>query len=160
LVEEVGGFRAGFDGSQDYDLILRASERAHRIVHIPHVLYHWRMHDQSTAANKSSKTYAYENGRRGLAGHPPRLRSHASVHDGPVLGTYQVVYHPRTQPLVSVIVPNRDHPEMLARCVDSLANSSYANHELLVVENGSSRQETFDYYRELRKQPHVRVLEW
>src|SRR5262245_19490905 len=115
LVEEIAEFRSGYDGSQDYDLILRASERARRIVHIPQVLYHWRMHDQSTAANKESKTYAYENGRRALAEHLARLGIDASVHDGTVLGTYQVVYHLRTQPLVSVIVPNRDHPEMLAR---------------------------------------------
>lgn len=160
LVEEVGGFRPGFDGSQDYDLVLRASERARRIVHVPQVLYHWRMHPLSTAANKGSKSYAFENGRRALAEHLARLGIDGSVHDGPTLGTYQVVYHLRTQPLVSVIVPNKDHPEMLARCVDSLAKSSYANFELLVVENGSTRPETFAYYDQLRKQPHVRVLEW
>jgi GT2 family glycosyltransferase len=160
LVEEIGGFRAGFDGAQDYDLVLRASERARQIVHVPHVLYHWRMHEQSTAANKGSKAYAYENGRRALAEHMQRLGIDASVHDGPVLGTYHVVYHLRTQPLVSVIIPNRDHPELLARCIDSLAKSSYANFELLVVENGSTRPETFAYYRELTKQPHVRLMEW
>jgi GT2 family glycosyltransferase len=160
LAEEVGGFRAGFDGAQDYDLVLRASERARRIVHVPHVLYHWRMHEQSTAANKGSKTYAYENGRKALADHLHRLGIDASAHDGPVLGTYHVVYHLRTQPLVSVVIPNRDHPELLARCVESLAKSSYANYELLVVENGSTRPETLAYYRELEKQPHARVLEW
>lgn len=160
LVQEIGGFRDGFDGAQDYDLVLRAGERARRIVHVPHVLYHWRMHEQSTAANKASKTYAYENGRRALAEHLSRLGLDASVHEGPLLGTYQVVYHLRTQPLVSVVVPNKDHPEMLARCVDSLAKSSYANYEILVVENGSTRPETFAYYRELQKQPHARVLEW
>ncbi len=160
LAQDIGGFRAGFDGAQDYDLVLRASERARRIVHVPHVLYHWRMHEQSTAANKASKSYAYENGRRALTEHLARLGIDASAHDGPVLGTYQVVYHLRTQPLVSVVIPNKDHPEMLARCVDSLAKSSYANYELLVVENGSTRPETFAYYRELQKQPHARVLEW
>jgi GT2 family glycosyltransferase len=160
LVEEIGGFRPGFDGSQDYDLVLRASERARQIVHVPHVLYHWRMHEQSTAANKGSKGYAYEAGRRAVQEHLDRLGVAATVHDGPILGTYQVVYHLRTQPLVSVVVPNKDCPELLARCVDSLAKGSYANYELLVVENGSQRPETFAYYRELLKQPHVRVLEW
>jgi GT2 family glycosyltransferase len=160
LVEGIGGFRPGFDGSQDYDLVLRASERAKRIVHVPHVLYHWRMHEQSTAANKGSKTYAYEAGRRAVQEHLDRLGVAAAVHDGPVLGTYQVVYHLRTQPLVSVVVPNRDNPDLLARCVESLAKSSYANYELLVVENGSQRPETFAYYRELQKQPHARVVEW
>jgi GT2 family glycosyltransferase len=160
LVEDLGGFRPGFDGAQDYDLVLRASERATRIVHVPKVLYHWRMHPQSTASNKGSKSYAYENGRKALAEHLSRVGIDGSVHDGPTLGTYQVVYHLRTQPLVSVIVPNKDHPEMLARCVDSLAKSSYANYELLVVENGSTRPETFAYYDALRKEPHVRILEW
>ena len=160
LVEEIGGLRDGFDGAQDYDLVLRASERAARIVHIPRVLYHWRMHGQSTAANKSSKGYAYENGRLALADHLNRTGVDASVHDGPVLGTYQVVYHLRTQPLVSVVIPNRDHPELLARCIESLARSSYANYELLVVENGSTRPETHAYYRDLKREPHVRVLEW
>jgi GT2 family glycosyltransferase len=160
LVEDIGGFRAGFDGAQDYDLVLRASERARRIVHVPHVLYHWRMHEQSTAANKGSKGYAYENGRKALAEHLARLGVDGSVHDGPVLGTYHVVYHLRTQPLVSVVVPNKDHPELLARCVDSLSKSSYANWELIVAENGSQRPETFAYYRELAKLPNARVVEW
>jgi GT2 family glycosyltransferase len=160
LVEAIGGFRPGFDGAQDHDLVLRATERAAGVVHIPHVLYHWRMHPQSTAANKGSKGYAYEAGRRAVQDHLDRLRIDASVHPGAVLGTYQVVYHLRTQPRVTVIVPNKDNPEMLARCVDSLAKGSYANYELLIVENGSERPETFAFYAELRKQPHVRILEW
>ncbi|MGL6097436.1 MAG: glycosyltransferase family 2 protein [Fimbriiglobus sp.] len=160
LTDDLGGFRPGFDGSQDYDLVLRASETARRIVHIPRVLYHWRMHEQSTALNKGSKNYAYENGRNAIADHLARIGVDAGVHDGPVLGTYQVVYHLRSQPLVSVVVPNKDHPEMLARCVDSLAKGSYANYELLVVENGSTRPETFALYERLKAQPHVRIVEW
>ena len=160
LFTQIGGFRAGFDGSQDYDLVLRATERAGRIVHVPHVLYHWRMHAQSTAFAKGSKTYAFDAGKKAVGEHLARVGIDASVHDGPVLGTYQVVYHLRTQPLVSVIVPNQDQVALLARCVESLAKSSYANFELLIVENGSRLPETHAYYRELAKQPHVRILEW
>lgn len=160
LLDTIGHFRPGFDGAQDYDLVLRASEHAKQIVHIPAVLYHWRMHAQSTAANKGSKSYAYDNGKKALTEHLARIGVDASVHDGPQLGTYQVVYHLRTQPLVSVIIPNKDHPEMLARCVECLAKSSYANYELLIVENGSQRPETLAYYREIQKQPHVQILEW
>ncbi|MCZ2340525.1 MAG: glycosyltransferase family 2 protein [Bacteroidales bacterium] len=160
LVESIGGFRAGFDGAQDYDLVLRASEQVPHIVHIPQVLYHWRMHAQSTAANKGSKNYAYDNGKKALTEHFARLGVDASVHDGPILGTYQPIYHLRKQPLVSVIIPNKDHPEMLRRCVDSLAKSSYAHYELIVVENGSQQPETHAYYREIQKQPHIRVIEW
>jgi GT2 family glycosyltransferase len=160
LVESIGGFRPGFDGSQDYDLVLRASERARQIVHVPHVLYHWRMHAQSTAANKGSKNYAFEAGKRAVGEHLARLGIDASVHDGPILGTYQVVYHLRTQPLVSVIIPNKDQPAMLARCIESLARSSYANYEVVIAENGSTLPETHAYYAELRKQPHMKIVEW
>jgi O-antigen biosynthesis protein len=160
LVTRLGGIRAGFDGAQDYDLVLRASEVARKIVHIPAVLYHWRMHAASTAQNKGSKGYAYESGKNALAEHFARLGVDASVHDGPTLGTYHAIYHLRTQPLVTVVIPNKDHPDMLARCVDSLGKSSYANWELLVVENGSTLPQTHDYYRLLRNRPNVRVLEW
>lgn len=160
LVNEVGGFRAGFDGAQDHDFVLRCTERAACIVHVPAVLYHWRMHAQSTAAFKESKSYAYDAGKRAVAEHMQRLGIEASVSDGPVLGTYQVSHHLREQPLVSVIVPNRDHPEMLARCVRSVLESGYANIELLIVENGSRQAETFAYYRELEQRPNVRILRW
>ncbi|MBN9520350.1 glycosyltransferase family 2 protein [bacterium] len=160
LFDAIGGFRPGFDGSQDYDLVLRASERAKRIVHVPHVLYHWRMHAQSTALVKGSKNYAFEAGKKAVAEHLARLGIDATVHDGAVQGIYQVVYHLRTQPLVSIIIPNKDQVALLSRCVDSLAKSSYANYELVIVENGSALPETHAYYRELQKQPHVRVVEW
>jgi GT2 family glycosyltransferase len=160
LFTRIGGFRPGFDGSQDYDLVLRATEQARQIVHVPHVLYHWRMHAQSTAFAKGSKNYAFDAGKRAVAEHLARVGIDASVHDGPVLGTYQVVYHLRTQPLVSVIIPNKDQVALLSRCVESLAKSSYANYEVVIIENGSQLPETHAYYRELRKQPHVRIVEW
>ncbi|CAN5269068.1 glycosyltransferase family 2 protein [soil metagenome] len=160
LSEAVGGFRPGFDGAQDHDYVLRCTEQAKRIVHIAQVLYHWRMHAQSTSAFKGSKGYAYDAGKRAVQDHLTRLGIDASVHDGAILGVYHVIYHLRKQPLVSVIIPNKDHPAMLARCVESLAKSSYANFELLVVENGSTEPATHAYYRELAKQPHVRILEW
>jgi GT2 family glycosyltransferase len=160
LYETIGGFRPGFDGSQDYDLVLRASERAKRIVHIPRVLYHWRMHALSTAFVKGSKNYAFEAGKKAVAEHLTRLGIDASVHDGAVQGLYQVVYHLRSQPLVSVIIPNKDQVGLLSRCVESLAKSSYANYEVVIVENGSTLPETHAYYRELQKQPHARVVEW
>jgi GT2 family glycosyltransferase len=160
LLARVGGFRDGFDGAQDYDLVLRATEQARRVVHIPRVLYHWRMHPASTASNKGSKTYAFDSGKRAVADHLRRCGVDASVHDGPILGTYHVIYHLRTQPLVSIIIPNRDHVDVLTRCVESLAKGSYANYELLIVENGSTDPRTATYYAELARQPHVRILNW
>ncbi len=160
LMLKLGGFRSGFDGSQDYDLILRASEKAKRIVHIPKILYHWRMHDQSTAANKASKRYAFEAGKKAIAEHLQRLHIAATVTDGPILGTYQVIYHLKTQPLVSVIIPNRDHADMLAKCIRSISDSNYANWELLIVENGSKEPTTHALYAQLAQEPRVRILEW
>lgn len=160
LVEKLGGFRSGYDGAQDYDLVLRAGEVAKKVVHVPAVLYHWRMHPQSTAANNGSKEYAFEAGRKAVADHLDRLGIDAAVSHGAVQGTYRVHYRLRRQPLVSVIIPNKDHPEMLARCVNSLSLGSYANYELLIVENGSTDPGTFTFYEQLKKQPHVKVLEW
>jgi len=160
LFTQLGGFRHGFDGAQDHDLVLRAGEQATQIVHIPHVLYHWRMHAQSTAATAGSKGYAHDAGKRAVQAHLQRGDIDASVYDGPVPGTYRVVYQLREQPLVTVIVPNKDQPEMLARCVESLANSSYTNYELILVENGSTRPETFAYYRHLEATRNVRILTW
>lgn len=160
LVEHVGGLREGFDGAQDYDLVLRASEKARHIVHVSKVLYHWRMHRHSTAADTDSKQYLVEAGRRALGQHLHRMNTPAAVHDGPSPGLYRVVYHLPHQPLVSVLIPNRDSPELLNRCLESLALSSYANYEVLVLENGSSRDDTFDFYCGLEKQPRVRILTW
>src|SRR6185437_12287618 len=149
LFQRVGGFRPGFDGSQDYDLVLRVSEQARQIVHVPRVLYHWRMHAQSTAFAKGTKNYAYDAGKRAVGEHLARLGIDGSVHDGPILGTYQVIHHLRTQPLVSIIIPNKDQAALLSRCIESLAKSSYANYEVVIVENGSQLAETHAYYREL-----------
>jgi O-antigen biosynthesis protein len=160
LMTRLGGIRPGFDGAQDYDLVLRASEQARRIVHVPQVLYHWRMHPQSTAANTDSKRYLVEAGRRALAEHLERMRTPASVAEGTIPGTYRVVYHLPRQPLVSVLVPNRDAVQMLARCLDSIARSSYANYEVLVLENFSEQAETFAYYRQLERQGNVRIVSW
>ena len=160
LVERIGGFRAGFDGAQDHDLVLRAGEVAKKVVHLPKVLYHWRMHAASTALNKGSKNYAYDHGKKAVAEHLARLGIDGSVHDGVSLGMYHVIYLLKSQPLVTVIIPNKDHPEMLARCVDSLAKASYANYELIVVENGSTLPATHAYYEQLKRDPRVRVLEW
>src|SRR5439155_4801213 len=102
----------------------------------------------------------FEAGRRAVAEYLARRGVDASVHDGPVLGTYQGIFHLRTQALVSVVVPNKEDDALLSRCVESLVESSYANFELLIVENASQQPETHAYYRELQKQPHVRVLEW
>ncbi|MFO0935207.1 MAG: glycosyltransferase family 2 protein [Gemmataceae bacterium] len=160
ILDDIGGFRDGFDGAQDYDLFFRATEAARKIVHIPHVLYHWRAHDGSTAANHAAKSYAFDAGKKAIEDHLDRCRVEGTVRETAVRGTYHVNYKLRTQPKVSVIIPNKDHPEMLVRCVDSVLKSSYTNVEILIVENGSTRPETHAYYRELEARQAARVISW
>ncbi|HTK73628.1 MAG TPA: glycosyltransferase [Gemmataceae bacterium] len=160
LMTRLGGVRPGFDGAQDYDLVLRASEHAKAIVHIPQVLYHWRMHPQSTAANTDSKRYIIDAGRRALAEHLDRMRTPASVVEGALPGTYRVIYHLPKQPLVSILIPNRDSVQMLGRCLDSIASSSYANYEVIVLENFSEQPETLAYYRQIGRRSNVRIVPW
>lgn len=160
VVEQLGGIREGFDGAQDYDLVLRASEKARQIVHIPKVLYHWRMHPQSTAANTQSKQYLVEAGRRALAEHLERMQTLATVAEGHIPGVYRVIYHLSRQPLVSILIPNRDSIAMLNRCLDSIAQSSYAHHEILILENHSEQADTLAYYRRLECERGVRIVPW
>lgn len=160
LVQELGGIRMGFDGAQDYDFVLRATERARRIVHIPKVLYHWRLHQQSTAQNTDSKQYLVEAGRRALAEHLERMQTPAKVTPGAKPGEYRVTYQLPRQPLVSVLIPNRDQAQLLGRCLESLAQSSYANYEVLILENGSTQEDTGVYYEQLSRKRQARVLNW
>jgi GT2 family glycosyltransferase len=160
LMTRLGGVRPGFDGAQDYDLVLRASEVAKEITHIPQVLYHWRMHPQSTAANTDSKRYLIEAGRRALAQHLERMQTPASIVEGGLPGTYRVIYHLPRQPLVSILIPNRDSVQMLGRCLDSIRSSSYANYEVIVLENFSEQPETLAYYRQIEQQSNVRIVPW
>lgn len=160
LVERLGGLRDGFDGAQDYDLVLRASEQARRIVHIPKVLYHWRMHPQSTAATTDSKRYLVDSGRRALADHFERMHTPAQVVEGHIPGVYCVTYQLPRQPLASVLIPNRDSVALLSRCIDSILSSTYANVEIVVLENQSELSETTTYYRRLEQDPRCRVVPW
>jgi GT2 family glycosyltransferase len=160
LVESLGGIRAGFDGAQDYDLVLRATEQARRIVHISKVLYHWRMHQLSTAFDTKSKSYIVEAGCKALGEHLDRMRTPARVIPTSLNGTYRVIYHLPSQPLVSILIPNRDSAQMLGRCIESLSRTSYANYELVILENHSTSAETLAYYHQLEKQGNVRIVPW
>jgi GT2 family glycosyltransferase len=159
LLESAGGFRDGFEGSQDYDLVLRASERAKQIVHIPKVLYHWRIHPQSFS-NAQTRSRALEAGRRAIESHLERVGARATVTLGPVDGTYQVVRALPRQPLVSILIPSHDQHQLLSRCLDSVARSTYRSYEVVLVENNSTEPETFAYYERLAERPEVRLLTW
>jgi GT2 family glycosyltransferase len=163
LVERVGAFREGFEGSQDYDLFLRATaeiDDASRIRHVPRVLYHWRKHAGSTAEELGAKPYAPIAGRRALA---DRLAGEdVSVEHGPVTTFYRVRYPvPDPPPLVSLIIPTRDGRELLTDCVESiLGTTDYRAFELIVVDNGSRDRATRSYLAELPERPQCRVIQY
>ncbi len=159
---KVGGLNPAFDGAQDYDFVLRCAEVTDEIYHVPKILYHWRTHKDSTAENPASKMYAFEAGARAIKAHYDRIGlDNAEVSQTECLGVYRTHYRLKESPLVSIIIPNKDHVEDLRKCLDSLARCSYANYEVLVVENNSVQQETFAYYEEIaKKDSRIRVLRW
>lgn len=150
VIERAGEFDSEYDGAQDLDFILRCSEQAGHIHHVPKILYHWRCHMNSTAANPESKLYAFEAGRRAIEAHYKRLGIPARVENAQFYGMYRTRYEWKEEPLVSIIIPNKDHSEDLAKCINSIyEKSDYHNFEFIIVENNSTEQDTFDYYKKL-----------
>lgn len=159
VMERAGLFESCYDGAQDHDFILRCTEKAEHIVHIPKVLYHWRCHAQSTSENPESKLYAFENGCKAVKAHYDRIGIPAEVEQGPFYGMYRTHYLWKEQPLVSILIPNKDHVADLKKCMDSIEEkSTYRNFEFVIVENNSIEEETFAYYKEIEKRDNVRVL--
>lgn len=138
LLEELSGIRVGFEGSQDYDLVLRVMEKTNRIGHVPKILYHWRMRQESTANAMAAKPYALEAAekakkealeRRGLKGEVTFL---------PEVSQHRVTYFPQGNPLVSIVIPSKDNPKVLKMCLEGiLKHTEYPNYEIVIVDNGS-----------------------
>lgn len=162
LLEKVGLLRPEYDGAQDYDFIFRCVEATKHITHIPRILYHWRCHEDSTAENPESKMYAFDAGERAVQAHFDRIGVKAEVYKGEYLGLYRTRYIRDEDPLISIIIPNKDHKDDLERCISSVEKkSSYRNFEYIIVENNSTEEETFAYYEELEKRnPKVHVVRW
>ena len=161
LANEVGGLHEAYDGSQDYDFILRCTEHAASVGHVPMALYHWRSHPGSTAENQESKLYCYEAGKRALDSHLNRLSIAGEAEMLPWLGLYHIHYVLHEKPLVSILIPNRDQAAVLRRCVHSIQSlTSYKNYEILILENNSEEPETFACYEELTRDARTRVLNW
>ena len=161
LVEKIGGFRKEFDGAQDHDFIFQCVENARKIAHVHHVLYHWRTHSGSTSDNPDSKMYAFEAGKRAVESHLERMHVNAVVEKTPDLGYYRVRYALTEHPMVSIIIPNKDEKESLQKCLQSiLEKTEYDNYEILIVENNSTKEETFAYYKEIDGKNRIKVLYW
>ena len=144
ILLEINGFRPGYEGSQDYDLVLRFTEKTNRVFHIPKVLYHWRIHSESAAASTGAKPYAYEAAARALADALERRGTPGNVSQYPHRpGHYLMLYQVANPPLVSIIIPFRDVPYLLNKCIESIVEkTSYPNYEIVLVDNGSSEPET------------------
>lgn len=161
LVEEVGGEDGEYNGAQDYDLILKCTERAKGIAHIPRILYHWRVHKASTADNPASKMYAFDAGKRAIEAHLKRQGVKGTVSHTKDLGFYQVEYPVQGNPLVSVLIPNKDQKATLKQCLDSIfSKTTYCNYEVIIIENNSQEKETWEYYAELKKRDNVKIVIW
>ena len=161
IVQKVGGFRQEFDGAQDHDFIFRCIETAEKVGHIPEILYHWRTHKASTADNPASKMYAFDAGKRAIEAHLKRTGTEGTVSHTPDLGFFRVKYPVQGQPLVSIIIPNKDEKETLKACIDSIREKTeYPNYEIIIVENNSTSDEIFQYYKELSQDPRIRLLRW
>lgn len=161
VVEKAGGFRQEFDGAQDHDFIFRCVETAGKVGHIPEILYHWRTHKASTADNPASKMYAFDAGKRAIEAHLERTGTAGVVTHTPDLGFFRVKYPVQGSPLVSIIIPNKDEKETLKTCIESIREKTeYDNYEIIIVENNSTTEEIFQYYKELSQDPRIRLLRW
>lgn len=161
LADRVGGLRKEFDGAQDHDFLLRITERTDRIVHIPKVLYHWRIHKASTADNPASKLYAYQAGQKAISEHLKRLGLEAEVSQTKDFGFYRVSYPVQGTPLVSIVIPNKDEKDTLKACLESIKEkTTYPSYEIVIVENNSQTSEIFEYYKEIDGKDGIRVVTW
>ncbi|MGY0634008.1 glycosyltransferase family 2 protein [Luteimonas sp. A478] len=164
LMQRVGGFRIGMEGSQDWDLALRCSEglTAEQIVHIPRVLYHWRAIPGSTALAPGEKSYAHFAGLKAVNEHLQRREVLAqAVEIQGRSGNYRVNYGFEVEPSVTIIIPTRDRVGLLRKCVESiLERTNYQNYSILVIDNQSSEPETLKYLSSLDARARVRVARY
>ena len=162
LVDTVGGLNEKFDGAQDYDFVLRLTENTQKIYHCPRILYHWRCSNQSTAANQGNKMYAIHAGKAALNAHYKRIGWNARAQEGAVDGWYQTKFTLKEEPLVSILIPNKDHTDDLDVCLNSFfERADYQNYEFIIIENNSVLPETFAYYEKIDKEhDNVKVVYW
>ncbi|MDO4284426.1 MAG: glycosyltransferase family 2 protein [Eubacteriales bacterium] len=166
LLEGEALYRSEFDGSQDHDMILRLTDKAGKIVHVPKMLYYWRCHSGSVASNIGAKEYAIDAAKGAVADH---LRRHG-YRNFKITSTrafetiFKITYEITGNPLISIVIANKDHEEDLRRCLTSIFDkSTYENYEIIIVENGSTEPSIQKYYSELTSGPYkdrIHVVEY
>lgn len=164
IIDKVGPFNSKYDGAQDYDLVLRSSEAAQHIEHVAKPLYHWRMSAGSTAENPESKLYCYEAGRAAVEAHLERcgIKGRVELAGQKLWGLNHVTYDVVGNPLVSIVIANKDHTKDLNKAITSIQEkSTYRNIEFIIVENNSTEKKTFAYYEKIQqKYDNVKVVYW
>lgn len=162
LLEKTGKFRPECDGSQDFDMVLRLTENAEKIVHIPKILYYWRAHRGSVAEDVGAKPYVIEAAKRAIRDHLQRVGLKGEVLDSVVPSMCRLHYEIEGTPLVSILIPNYEHKADLEKCLNSIyEKSTYQNFEIIVIENNSTSQEIFSYYEEIQKKwSNLKVVVW
>jgi len=163
IVEKIGGFREGYEGSQDYDLFLRYTKvvNENEIARVEKILYHWRAIEGSTALGSHEKNYTHEAGLKALKGYFKDQKG-VQVHDGLMPNTYKVSYSiPFPAPLISLLIPTRDGYELIKKCIDSILTlTDYQNYEIIILDNQTTCTKTLDYFNSLKKNDKIRVLQY
>lgn len=163
LVDKCGTFRSEFDGSQDHDMILRLTAKARKIVHVPMILYYWRSHAGSVASDINAKSYAIDAAKGAVAAHLNSCGFDGfSIESSRAFETiFRIRYAIKGNPLVSILIPNKDHTEDLRRIIESiLEKTSYDNYEIVIIENNSVTPEIFEYYDSISKHPRIKVVKY
>ncbi|MGB5217982.1 MAG: glycosyltransferase [Smithella sp.] len=159
IIDEVGFLKQGYDGSQDYEFELRVIEKARKILNIPKVLYFSRAGQGSVALNPESKMYAYEAGRKAIEEHIKRIGYEGDVEFMRATYSFRIHYKIKGNPLVSIIIPNKDHKQDLKKCIDSImTGSTYRNYEIIIVENNSETDDIFEYYDALKNVKEIKII--
>ena len=160
IIEKIGKLNSEFNGAQDFDFVLRATKVANKIKHISKILYHWRVHKNSTAYIADTKNYAFEAGKKVIEADLKREGKSATVEFGQeVPGIYKIKYEVIGNPKVSILIPNKDNIKLLKKCITSILKfTTYENYEINIIENNSEKKETFKYYEELVKNSKIKIL--
>ena len=161
LLDKVGMFDPCTDGAQDFDLFLRIFEHTDKIFHIRKCLYYWRGSSTSTAFSSDAKQYSLTAGKKALLNHFSRIGVNVKISDSQFPNTFKVNYDISGMPLISILIPTSDHSATLKKCIDSITKlSTYQNYEIILIENNSHEEETFEYYEKLKHNPKIKIIEW
>ncbi len=153
LVRKVGGFTVGLEGAQDHDLFLRVVEKTKNIYHIPKILYHWRMIPGSTSLKLDNKDYAADNGKLAIEAALKRRKLNAHVEKDEPSTYYKVIYDFKKEPLVSILIPAKDHADVTEKCLKTVfEKTTYKNFEVILIDNGSTEKESLDLFEKYKKE--------